>query len=239
VVAVDPLAWRLEEARRRFDGAGLGGLFETRAGVIEAIPAADAEFALVLCRDLVTLIEDLPSAFQECRRVLEPGGAMLLYAAFATRALVPLEAAGMHAALGDAPTSLERSHVERCLAAAGFAIERREIIGSEWSEFRQEHGRPDAPSRSLLRISRLRRARQRWVESYGEEAYERRRSRAHVAGLHHARQAGADGLSAATGRRCRLTPRVRSRETPARWFPRLPWSARPRAWSSRTRAGSC
>ena len=49
-------------------------------------------------------------------------------------------------------------------------IERKDIIGTEWREYGEEHTQP--ASRALLRLSRLRRQREDIVAVHGQDIYE-------------------------------------------------------------------
>ncbi|HXH81850.1 MAG TPA: class I SAM-dependent methyltransferase [Candidatus Tectomicrobia bacterium] len=71
VVGLDPSAGMLREARRRFAGA----LVQGRA---EALPFAAGAFDLVTIGYALRHVADLGQAFAECRRVLRPGGRLLV-----------------------------------------------------------------------------------------------------------------------------------------------------------------
>ncbi len=71
VVAVDPSAAMLAEARRR-------GLGDARQGIAEALPAPDAAFDMVVLGYALRHVSDLDQAFREFHRVLRPGGVALI-----------------------------------------------------------------------------------------------------------------------------------------------------------------
>jgi hypothetical protein len=58
----------------------------------------------------------------------------------------------------------------RPIAAAGLRIDERLEIGSEWSEWAEEHH--GSASRKLLHVSRLRRNRAVYLERYGRTAHD-------------------------------------------------------------------
>ena len=68
-------------------------------------------------------------------------------------------------------TSISRDRLERCLGEAGFTVERREVVGSEWREFAEESGERKT-SRQLLHVARLIRARDLFTQRFGRQAYE-------------------------------------------------------------------
>ncbi len=72
VVALDPSPGMLEVARRR-------GVRETVLGRAEQLPFADASFDLVSMSYMLRHIDDLALAFAEARRVLRPGGRLVIF----------------------------------------------------------------------------------------------------------------------------------------------------------------
>ena len=56
------------------------------------------------------------------------------------------------------------------MAAAGLRIDERVVLGSEWGEFAEE--RSGGATRRLLHTARMLRARDRYVERFGQAAYE-------------------------------------------------------------------
>ena len=102
-------------------------------------------------------VPDLPRAYAEFRRVLRPGGHALVYQMFGSELLEPGEAAWLWATMGVVPANADPARTEAAIAAAGLRIDERLEIGSEWSEWVEEHHR--GASRKLLHISRLRRNR--------------------------------------------------------------------------------
>lgn len=168
VVSVDPSPDNLERGRELVDGDDRGHLVELRLGSIERIPADDESFRLVFSRDMLGHVEDLAVGLRECRRVLAPGGAMVVFAVFATPELHPDEARRLCADAAVVPERLSVDDFEAHARAAGFEIEDVEVLGSEHVEASQEAG--TAPN-YLLQVSRLRRARAQLLEELGEVPY--------------------------------------------------------------------
>ena len=106
--------------------------------------------------------------YAEFRRVLRPGGHVLVYQMFGSELLEPREAAWLWATMGVVPESADPARSEAAIAAAGLRIGERLLIGSEWSEWAEER-RPSA-SRKLLHASRLQRNRASYLERYGQAA---------------------------------------------------------------------
>lgn len=71
-VALDPSTGMLEVARRR-------GVRETVEGRAESLPFTDASFDLVSMSYMLRHIDDLLLAFREARRVLRPGGRIVIF----------------------------------------------------------------------------------------------------------------------------------------------------------------
>ncbi len=72
VVALDPSVGMLAQASRR-------GVRETVVGRAESLPFADESFDFVSMSYMLRHIDDLATAFAEARRVLRPGGRILIF----------------------------------------------------------------------------------------------------------------------------------------------------------------
>ena len=166
VTGIDPVSRHIEVARV---AAGRDGpAFEV--GTAENIPAGPGTTDLVWCRDVLVHVPDLPRAYAEFRRVLRPDGHVLVYQMFGSELLEPGEAAWLWATMGVVPENADPARTEAAIAGAGLRIDERLEIGSEWSEWVEErHG---GASRKLLHASRLRRNRARYLERYGQAAYD-------------------------------------------------------------------
>lgn len=136
-------------------------------GVAEALPYPDGEFDLVWCRDVIESIAALGAAFSEMARVLRPGGRVVLYSVVATELLEPGDEGLLAPHLSVVRASLDEDAVEAALAGAGLAVERKEVIATEWREWEEERTQPT--SRALLRLARLRRQRDDLVAEFGDE----------------------------------------------------------------------
>ena len=175
VRGVDPLAWHLELARRELarQAAELPRLAEAvrfELGSAESLPVDDAAADLVWCRDVLVHVEDLPRAYAEFRRVLRPGGRVLVYQMFATELLEPREAERFLPVMGCVPATMAPENTEAAIRAAGLRVERRVVLGTEWGEYDQEH--TGKPARSLLHAARLLRDPERYVQRYGQANYD-------------------------------------------------------------------
>jgi SAM-dependent methyltransferase len=174
VVGIDPLDRHLEIARETARLAGAdrspAGRVRFEAGIAERIPLADGSVDLVWCRDVLVMVEDLPAAFREFRRVLAPGGRAVIYQMFATERLEPSEAAWLLPVMGCVARNMEPGCFETAIADAGLAVTRREVLGPEWGEYAQE--RTGKGARMLLHAARLLRAPGRYIDAYGHDNYE-------------------------------------------------------------------
>lgn len=168
-VGVDPVEIHIERARAAVAAAGIADRVEVFVGVMQDLAYEDGHFDFVWCRDVVEQVDDLDAALREMFRVLAPAGRMLVYTTFVTDRLSASEAALLHQHLGNVPANLVEANVEAAFARAGFTIERKDAIGTEWREEIEE--RTSAVSKDLLRLSRLRRRREPLIERFGEEIY--------------------------------------------------------------------
>ena len=168
VVCVDLVAANIERGRELVAAHEHGHMVELHQGSIEQIPAPDEAFQLVFARDMLGHIADLERALTECRRVLAPGGRMLIFEVFATPEMYPEELEALCGHTATVPERMSVDDFERNVAAAGFGIDTCDVIGSEFVEASQESG--TAPN-YLVELSRLRRAKAALIEEMGEIPY--------------------------------------------------------------------
>src|ERR1022692_792529 len=99
ITGIDPVSRHIEVASAA--AASSGTVFEL--GTAEQIPAGDATADLVWCRDVLVHVADLARAYTEFRRVLRPGGRVLVYQMFGTEWLEPREAGTLGDTMGAEP----------------------------------------------------------------------------------------------------------------------------------------
>ena len=168
-VGIDPVKRNIDRARAAVTAADLDERIEIRHGVMEQTEEPDSSVDVVWCRDVLGIIPDLQTGLSEVARVLKGGGSAVIYNAFATPRLEPREAAAVHQPLGNVPQNFERARVEDAFKQAGFRVERREEIATEFREYDEERTRP--VSDSLLRLARLRRRRDEVIQRFGRDKY--------------------------------------------------------------------
>jgi SAM-dependent methyltransferase len=178
VIGVDLVDAGFTRGRAEASTAGVADSISFVRGDLEALPIRNGTCDLVWCRDTIEHIGDPAGFLRECGRVLRAGGGMLLHAPFATELLEARERARLFEAVALSPPAMDRAVVEGAIDAAGFEVVGSERIGGEWGEHdleRQlEHGGDEGGMvASLLAMSRLVRARDRFVEALGPAWYER------------------------------------------------------------------
>jgi ubiquinone/menaquinone biosynthesis C-methylase UbiE len=166
VTGVDPVARHIGIARAA--AADTGPRFVH--GTAEQIPFDDASVAAIWCRDVLVHVADLPAAFVEFRRVLRPGGRALVYQMFGTELLEAQEAARLWDVMGVVPSSVDPANTHTAIAAAGLVVDRCIDLGTQWGEWAQEQ--QGKPGRKLLHAARLLRARDRYIEQFGQASYD-------------------------------------------------------------------
>lgn len=112
--------------------AGLVDRIEIAKGVMEHIEQPDDSFDFIWCRDVLECVEGLERGLAEAARVLKPGCRMLVYTDFATELLEPREAAQSFGPRGIVADNMDEHLVEAAFLRAGLAIERKDVIGTEW-----------------------------------------------------------------------------------------------------------
>jgi SAM-dependent methyltransferase len=140
------------------------------AGTCDHLPLPSGAADLVWCRDVLSLVSDLDSAYREFRRVLKPGGRVLIYQMFTTSLLEPAEAAFLLPVMGCWAAAMRPEVTEAAIAGAGLRIDRCIVLGSQWGEYRHEN----APERSrhLLHAARLQRDPDRYIARFGKPNYD-------------------------------------------------------------------
>jgi cyclopropane fatty-acyl-phospholipid synthase-like methyltransferase len=169
-VGIDPVEWHVEQARSAVEEAGLGERVRIEQRVMEELGQSSDHFDLIWSRDMLVLVEGLEQGLREAARVLKPDGVMLVYTNLATELLHSQEAARINEPLGNVARNFDEQVVEAAFEQAGLVIDQKDVIGTEWREYEEERERP--VSQSLLRLARLRRSRDEFVEQYGRERYE-------------------------------------------------------------------
>jgi SAM-dependent methyltransferase len=170
VTGIDPVPRNIEVSNQALKDATkrvpqLADLVRIELGAAETLPLADESIDLIWCREVLVLIEDLGTAFAECRRVLRPHGRMLIYQNCRTDRLEPREAE----LLGETGR-FDAQRMELAFSAAGFEAEEFMELGSEIGE-RIEEDTGEA-SRRLLHAARLHRDPERYIAQFGQTAYE-------------------------------------------------------------------
>ena len=171
-VGVEPVPIHVVRAMAELAGApaDLAERITIHEGVMQDVPLADGSVDFVWCRDVLVQVDDLAGGLREVRRVMAEDARLLAYNAFATDLLDGADLAMMRRHLGWLEAHVRRPDMERAFTDAGFAIERVDVIGTEWREHAEE--RTGSTSKSLLRLSRLRRQRDEIVAWRGQEIYD-------------------------------------------------------------------
>lgn len=166
VLGIDPVDRQIELARRRAHPATV----HFKVSSAEALPVPDGTVDLVWCRDVLAHVAALDRVYSEFRRVLRPDGHALVYQMFAGDRLESKEAAWLWKTMGVVPKSADPANTERAIDAAGLHVDDRIDVASEWKEWSEEH-EPRA-ARHLLHAARLLRNPQRFIDRFGEAAYQ-------------------------------------------------------------------
>lgn len=175
VIGIDPVIRHCELAGRalRAEVGEHPGMLQragVAAGTAEALPVATAAVDLVWCRDVLVHMRDLAGAYAQFRRVLRPGGRLLVYQMFATERLEPREAAWLFRVMGVVHSSADPRTTETAIIDAGLRIDAVHHLATEWGEYAEEHSA--TPGRHLLRAARLSRDPGRYIARFGRAAYE-------------------------------------------------------------------
>jgi ubiquinone/menaquinone biosynthesis C-methylase UbiE len=169
-IGVDPVPYNIEIARELIANWSMGHLVSAEIGQIESLVYEDDSVDYIWSRDMLNHV-DLATGLEECARVLKPGGWMMVYQAFAGEHLEPREAERIFAALSIVPENMSTATFEVSAAKAGFSIEVKDVVASEWRECWIENEDVTIAD-DLLQIARMRRAEAELVERIGRGRYE-------------------------------------------------------------------
>jgi ubiquinone/menaquinone biosynthesis C-methylase UbiE len=169
-VGVDPVEIHIERGRLAVDAAGLADRVVLHLGVMHDLPYDDGYFDFVWCRDVLEQVDDLDGALSELVRLMGPSARLLVYTTFATELLDGRDAEMLRRHLGNVVGNLDAGYVEAAFRRADLAVERKDVIGTEWREYAEERTKP--ASRALLRLSRLRRQRDDIIDGHGRDIYD-------------------------------------------------------------------
>lgn len=129
VESIELLPQLIEWGKAATAAAELADRMHFRQGTILDLPIPDGHADVVICTDVLGLIDDLPRAVAECARVLKPGGAMVVHVTVATERMAGFEQAELDASQGTVAASMNRAHLERTLAAH-FMLDQVVDLGS-------------------------------------------------------------------------------------------------------------
>ena len=170
VAALDPVESNITSAHKVAAENNLGERISVHNGEMEALPFADNHFALIWCRSVIVHLPALLPVFQECQRVLRPGGCVMLQTGYATDEMTSLESETLCRRLGFYAAVLQQPVVESAIDEAGFRVVRSESYSSEYAEsYELRDGRC---AKHLMGMAKLLRSEGLVVERFGRNLYE-------------------------------------------------------------------
>jgi SAM-dependent methyltransferase len=140
-----------------------------RQAAAEAIPVDDASVDVLLYREVLYLVDDLPAVFAEARRALRPDGRAVVYQLFSTDRLEPREAERFWSSDIDRRNT-DIGFFESAIERGGLVVEQLLDLQGETVEWAEEHHGKAA--KEGLAASRLLRRPERYIERFGQEAYD-------------------------------------------------------------------
>jgi ubiquinone/menaquinone biosynthesis C-methylase UbiE len=170
-IGVEPVAAHAAMARDALAAAAdVADRVSVHQGLMHNLQAPDGGVDFVWCRDVLVQVDDVLSGLRDVARTMAPDARMLAYSSFATDRLDGVDLEMMRHHLGWIDANVRRPSMERAFRDAGLDIEDVVEIGTEWKEHSEE--RAQSTSKSLLRLSRLRRQRDDIVAWRGQEIYD-------------------------------------------------------------------
>lgn len=171
IEGVELLPFLVSMGQQENKALGLGDRFTIRQGTITDVPFPDDHFDFVFCNDVIGMVDDLPTALAECRRVLKPRRRMLIYVSFPTERLDAREAREIDETQGGTAGWLGEAHAERCITKH-FKLVEKIVVGSQFTQHDVEHSKDESEAtKSLLRIARLLTWPDEYIKEHGEARY--------------------------------------------------------------------
>lgn len=167
---IDIVESNIVEANKKIVDKGLQDRINAQVGDLLDMPFEDEYFDFLWCRDVLGHIEDLGKAFDSFFRVLKPGGKAFVFHVFSTDLLTEKEADDMYLPAAIYVDSTRKDYFEASYEKAGFRALEIDTISSEWREHEEEKG-GNISSLQLLRIAKLLRNKEAYIEKYGETEY--------------------------------------------------------------------
>ncbi len=144
VIGVDMTPEMVERARANALEIGVANV-EFRLGEIEALPVADSSVDVVISNCVLNLSGDRPRVLAEVRRVLKPGGRVMISDLVSDRPMPDFIANSRHSLVGCLP--VQTAEYEADLAAAGFT----EIGVKKRQRYPSDHILADPQVREVIR----------------------------------------------------------------------------------------
>jgi len=172
LVAIDPIDFNIKKATKLLKQHKLQSRVTLLQGRMEDLPLDDYSIDFVWCRDMLNHVSNLKLGFQECARVLEQNGKMLIFVNLATDLLEPKEAQFLCESLSLIPANMSKKNLERAMQSAKLKILECDRVDSEWREWGfEQNGKEAHTSQQLLRLARMRRNRDNLIKTIGIKAY--------------------------------------------------------------------
>lgn len=166
VTAVDPVPGNIEAAQVQLaERPDLHDRVRFAVGRAEALPVRDQGANVVWCKGSLLHVPDIDKAYSEVSRVLRRGGHVLAFQQFSTPLLEPQEAERLFRGMQIVPESVDPERVYLAIDRAGLQIE--SVLTMDRAPKDDERN-----GRVLRHTSRLSREPQRFIDQFGQEAYD-------------------------------------------------------------------
>ena len=169
IIGIDPLETNITFCNKRKENSVHKALLSFKTGFAEAIPLSENTVDFIWFRDALSLVQHLSKCFEECRRVLRPGGKILIYSGMRKRQITPDDLEKICVPMGIPPASLEQSSIENAISANGFNIKLSTSTNDEHSPYRELVTPEDISA--FEKYCRLIRSKEKAFEKLGDQNY--------------------------------------------------------------------
>lgn len=170
-IGVDIVEMHFDLANKAIEENNLDKRVKTILADATDLPLEDNCVDYIWIYDVLGHMPDINALFKSLYRVLKPGGKIMIFHVTATDQLTKEEAKYVLEPLLTFPNSIYQSSFEKAFEDAGFECVEKDVVSSEIREYKEEAGN-NTSSKQLVRIAKLLRKRDYYIEKFGENIYE-------------------------------------------------------------------
>jgi len=167
---IDIVQSNIDDALKEIAEMKLQDRINVQLGDLQELPYKDNQFDIIWCRDVLGHMDDLKKTFESFYRVLKPKGKVMIFLVTTTDLITSEEAEFICDNLATFRENIDPTYFEQAFESAGFKCIEKDVISSEWREAAEEDDRKIS-SKQILRIAKLIRNKDNYIDMFGETDY--------------------------------------------------------------------